>query len=317
MSGGKTKTETRQDNSIDAFSRGLITEDRRNVRSLQAENPFQSYQGERVAGLNETQTGAQADFLAGQDAGTGLMSEAAEAARAAGGYQPQQVETQSFADADLSGYMNPHLSAVRDATMKEIGRNRDLSLNDMNAQATRAGAFGGSRHGVAEAETRRGYADVEARTLAQLNSDAFNSAADLFNQDANRGLQADTTNANLSMQGAELGLRSAGLMGELGGQMDASNRANAGMASFFGGQQQAVDQANLDAQYQDFLRQDQDTQRRIATELSMMGMAPIITDSTGTQTTRTNPGLMGWAGMGLQGASLFMGGGGGGGGGGN
>lgn len=307
--GKKTKTETENNQTIDPYSRGLIDEGRSNIRQIQSDNPFQSYEGQRVAGLNDTQTAARDNFTANQGAGQELMSEAATAARAAGGYSPQQVTAQSFADADLSQYNNPFTEQVIDANRASIQNSRDQTLASQRDDMVAAGAFGGSRSGIAQAETTKNYAQQEAEMDARLRSEQFNTAAGLFQNDANRDMTAQTTNANLGLQGQALNLQGASLLGSLGNQMDTSNLNNASMLNAFGTQQQGVEQAGLDAQYQDFLRQDSDTQRRIATELSMMGLVPQLVDSTGSQTTRTNPGLMGYLGMGLQGASLFMGGG--------
>ena len=300
--GKKVKTETNQ--TIDPYTRGLISEGRGNIRQIQNDNPFQSYEGQRVAGLNETQTGARDSFTANQGAGTGLISEAAGAARAAGGYAPERITAQSFGDADMSQYNNPFTEGVIDANRRSIQSSRDQTLAGQRDDMVASGAFGGSRSGIAQAETTKNYAQQEAEMDARLRSEQFNTAAGLFQNDANRDMAAQTTNANLGMQGQALNLQGAGLMGQLGNQMDASNRANAGMMNAFGSQEQGLEQAGLDAQYQDFMRQDQDTQRRIAQELSMMGMVPTLVDGTTTQT--QTPGLMDWMQFGMNAGSTAL-----------
>ena len=310
--GGKTKTKTTQktDATLDPFSRRLIMDGRRNVRALQDANPFQSYEADRVAGLSELEQGAQTQFMEGQGIGQGLMGVAAQNAMEAGGYQPERVVARDFRDLGSDGleaYANPFTDAVIDANARRIRTQRDGAMADGRDAALASGAWGGSRSGIQQAETARNFDQMEADMAARLQADAFNSAANLFTADANRSLQADTTNANMGLAGAQLGLQSAGLLGQIGTDFDASNRANSGMLAAFGANERGLEQARLDAAYQDFLRQDQDVQRRIATELSMMGMTPIVTDSnsTGTSVQRSSPGLMGIAGMGLQAAGLF------------
>jgi hypothetical protein len=73
--------------------------------------------------------------------------------------------------------------------MSDINRQRDLAVGQTGDAAMRAGAFGGSRHGVAQAETERAYGDIAARTAAGLRGDAFNQAANLFGQDQQRMMQ--------------------------------------------------------------------------------------------------------------------------------
>ncbi|CAB4140946.1 hypothetical protein UFOVP399_34 [uncultured Caudovirales phage] len=64
--------------------------------------------------------------------------------------------------------------------------------------------------------------------------------------------------------------------------------------------------------YNEFLRQQEERQRRIQTEMGLLGTIPMLTNSTGTSqnTQSTNPGLMGTLGQGLGLASMFVPGGG-------
>lgn len=158
----------------------------------------------------------------------------------------------SFSGADLSGYMNPYLDEVLGATMGDINRQRDLAVGQTGDAAMRAGAFGGSRHGVAQAETERAYGDIAARTAAGLRGDAFNQAANLFGQDQQR-----------MMQGA------AGAAG-------------------IGGIQRGQEQLGLDRRYQDFLRQYQDPFMRAQVQQGLLGVMP----RGSTQTTTSTPSIL-------------------------
>ena len=77
---------------------------------------------------------------------------------------------------NIQAFQNPYTQQVVDTTMQDMERGRVMAMNQLGAQATQAGAFGGSRHGVAEAETNRGYFDTLGRTMAGLRSDGFNTA---------------------------------------------------------------------------------------------------------------------------------------------
>ena len=296
----KTKTAQTQDNSIDPYSRNLINTGVNNARGLMNDNQFQPYEGERVAGLTDTQNAARDGFTQNMGVGQGYIKSAADAAQAAGGYSPERVSLMDFNSENLAKYQNPFQQSVIDASMAQIGRQEQGALKDTRDRATSSGAFGGSRHGVAEAETKRAYGDIAAQTIAGLNSEGFNTAANLFQQDANRQLSADTFNANMGMQGQQLGLQSAGLLGQLGESASSMNAQNAGLMNMFGSQEQATNQAGLDADYQEEMRRQEDVWRRIQTEMGLTGLTPVITDSSGTGssvTKESNP--MGWAGLGL------------------
>lgn len=77
---------------------------------------------------------------------------------------------------NIGQFMNPFTSAVTARTMGDMNRSRQMAMNDLGAQASRAGAFGGSRHGVAEAETNRAFFDQAGNMAANLNMQGFNTA---------------------------------------------------------------------------------------------------------------------------------------------
>jgi hypothetical protein len=60
--------------------------------------------------------------------------------------------------------------------MQDLERQRQMQQSQMGAAATAAGAFGGSRHGIAQAETNRAFADQGAQMAAGLRSQGFNTA---------------------------------------------------------------------------------------------------------------------------------------------
>lgn len=73
-------------------------------------------------------------------------------------------------------YYNQYVEDVIDVTERDIQRQGDLNRNRINASAVDAGAFGGSRQAVAEQENQRNVLDAQARTGAQLRSQAYDAA---------------------------------------------------------------------------------------------------------------------------------------------
>jgi len=114
-------------------------------------------------------------------------------------YRPQQL-----AQTNLQPYMNPYTQNVVNTSMGQIDRMRQMGLNDVGAQASGANAFGGSRHGVAEAETNRAAMETAGQTAANLYSQNFNQAQ--------QGAQYDIGN---QMQGANMRLGAANQLGNL------------------------------------------------------------------------------------------------------
>jgi len=98
----------------------------------------------------------------------------------------------------FDSFYNPYQTAVVDRMMDNFGRMAAQTSNAVNDQATKAGSFGGTRHGVAE-----GIA------LGQLNTDRANQLAALEYQGFNDA-QARALNA------ANLGLGAAGALSQLG-----------------------------------------------------------------------------------------------------
>lgn len=79
---------------------------------------------------------------------------------------------------NINDYIDPYYNQVLDSVLGRMDRNKNLAVNQIGDQATAAGAFGGSRHGVAEGtligEYNRNVGDV----TNQIASQAFNTALD-------------------------------------------------------------------------------------------------------------------------------------------
>lgn len=257
------------------------------VRALSTQaggyNP-QAYRGNRTAGFGtDWTTGAQQLRDASANYG-GAINEAQQMVRDNSGPAP------TFAGSDISQYMNPYTSNVIDQSNMDLNRARQLGIQSDAAQAASAGAFGGSRHGVAEAETNRGFADAAARNSAQLRDQGFNTASGLLTGDLNR-----------QMQGRQLGLQSAGLLTDIAGQgfQGADRMLGLGQA------EQTQAQGGLDRKYEDFLRNQGLPLQQIMARLGVLGAYP--GNSSQTQPTNSN-WLSGLLGAGATAAGMAFGG---------
>lgn len=173
---------------------------------------------------------------------------------------------QAAAGPNINQFMNPYSGMVTATTLQDLERQRQMQMNDIGAQATRAGAFGGSRHGVAEALTNQGFAQQGANTFANLNQQGFNTAL-------NAAQNQQNIQSNLAGQGFGFG-------NVIGAQQTAQGQA-----------QQQTNQALIDAikaQYSGFTGQPTNAMSGLIAALEAAGMGQRTT----TQTEKNNPGLL-------------------------
>ena len=104
--------------------------------------------------------------------------------------QAQQGAMRTYADpgAAAANLMNPYESQVVQQTLRDVGQQALKAQNVLGAQAEAAGAFGGSRHGIAEAEMAKGYTQQMADQAARMRQQGYGQAMQTALQAA-QGLQ--------------------------------------------------------------------------------------------------------------------------------
>lgn len=191
----------------------------------------------------------QPGYMQAQGAlGAGLGS----LAGAAQGYNPQSAQA----------FMNPYQQQVIDESIRQINRQGDIERQNLQAQATRAGAFGGSREGVQRAELERGLSATRnaaiTNALQQGYGAAQQQAQQAFEQQQQRQMAQGQGIANignvygsLAGQQGQLGMQAAQYGGNVGQQLAAQQLQQAqlgqGAAGIYG--QLAGQQAGLAGQY--------------------------------------------------------------------
>jgi hypothetical protein len=253
-----------------------------------ADRPYEAYTGTRIAGFTPEQE--QAFSIINQ--GVGRTAPAYELAQGAAAnsayYQPQNVQAGSFLSGNISGYMNPYVENIENRAIEASGRALQQEKNAIAANAARAGAFGGSRQGLAEgvatAESARNIGDLSAR----LRSDAFNQAAALQAADQGRALQAAQANQAAGLQGAATNISGATALGALTGQAQQGRQTEAALVENIGQQRQAMAQAALDEAYARYLEQRNYPIEGLNLRLAATSATPY--GSTQTQTKTGGPG---------------------------
>ena len=126
----------------------------------------------------------------------------------------------AFDPSDIAAFQDPFTQEVIEAQQAEIARLGEKQTQDARAQQIRAGAFGGSRGAIQEAEIGRNVLQQQAKTGAELRSQGFQQAAQqaqsAFEQAQARRQQAAQLTGSLGQAGAGTALQAAGQAGQLG-----------------------------------------------------------------------------------------------------
>jgi hypothetical protein len=231
-----------------------------------SQNPYMQYQGERFAQFSPLQqqafTGAQGMAAAPQlrDA-TSMAGTAGLQALGYNQYTPTGFNAASFTDPGMSyRFMTPYMQDVVNIEKREAQRQADIASTARGQKYARAGAFGGARQAIENAEAQRNLGmqmgDIQSRGLQS----AFQQAQQQFNQEqaarqaaAQLREQSRQYGAGLGLQGLQTALQSAQQLGNLGQTEFGQNLAINQLQSQYGQQQQQQMQNILGAQYQDFL----------------------------------------------------------------
>ena len=242
-----------------------------------ANTPYQAYGGPRIADFSQNQLQAFGNVATMQQPGQfGTATNAATGA-----------VNRSFTDPGVaSQFMNPYMQNVVDIQKREAARQAGIAQTGRDAQFTQAGAYGGSRQGVADAEAQRNLAVQQNDIQAQGANSAWGQAQNQFNAEQGQQLQG------------------AGALGNLGGQQQAADLArNAALASA-GSQQQQQQQAQLTQNYQDFLNQRDYQKQQLNWQSGILRGVPVSANSNVTGYT-TPPSIGGQvAGLGIAGLGL-------------
>ena len=134
---------------------------------------------------------------------TTLPKAVARDVAAPGALGVDQVGAETFRNTDLDPYINPYEEQVVGGALGDIERARQIQQNRNAAAAVGAGAFGGDRQAILEAETNKAALEQTAKTAAALRQSGFESAAQRVESDANRRLSADRLNQAANLTGGQ------------------------------------------------------------------------------------------------------------------
>jgi hypothetical protein len=241
-----TATMLGQSSSLSPFA-GPYVGDMLGKGAALASMPYETYMGPLSAGQSQLQN----------QAFSGLANLAVPQASMAGSftgaeYTPptaqQAVDGQMGAytpatDNVLQQYMTPYLQGALQPQYDAANRQAQIAQQNLQGQYGKAGAYGGSRQGVAEAELQRGLLDRMAGITGTGYQNAFQQAQNQFNTEQGYGLQA-------------LAAQQAG-----------------------GAQQRGIEQEGIGADYAQFREERDDPFKKVQYQQSLLQGLPISTQS--------------------------------------
>lgn len=244
--------------------------------------PYQPFEGQRFAGPSQlqqqafgglgsltmpSQFGTATNFLtqAGQRAGEagsytpgtfGNMFQAPASYQPGQiqsnfNYQPGQIQTGLGPVGSVESYMSPYLSGVLDPALKEARRQADISATSRGAKYAQAGAFGGARQAIENAEAERNLQQQLGTITSTGLQGAYDRALAQRAQEAGLGLTAQQASEQAKQFGAERGA-SLGLQAQQLGEQSRQFGAQQGMQGAQLGAQYGLEGARLGEQSRQF-----------------------------------------------------------------
>lgn len=274
------------------YTQGIVTK-----AASVANQPYQAYQGPRVASLNGDQQNAfqmtrdsagmwEPAYEAGQNAIGSAMG--LDPLGAASGYMGQASGTFNNTGT-VNSYMSPYIQQVNDALAAQAGRNlNQYLLPQVNDTFTRAGQFGSAGQTRAVGNTLENLQNQLLEQQSQNLNQGFGQASSNFQADQSRlaglGQVAGNLTAAQQQNMGNLGYN-AGVLGQIG---QASALKDAAALEAVGTTQQNQVQKNLDTAYSDFLDQRQYPYQQVGF-LSDIARGTPYQSFASTQETKTAP----------------------------
>ena len=248
--------------------------------------------GQQVVGFTPTQQagmqmagqgiGAYQPYLdaatAGMTAGLGTIGAGAQTLAGAQ-YEPTAGR--------MAQFMDPYQQLVTQEAMGEMDRQAQMQRNQLGAQAAQAGAFGGSRFGVQQAEQGRNLQDIKSRRIFEDMSRNYQQALGAMQAANQQQLQQGQAFGQLGQATSGIG----GAMAGLGGQAQAMGQSDVNQLMGIGGLQQQLAQTGLNTAYQNQMALQNAPYQQLSTGAGIMQQ--LLPSMVGTQTTaplaQTNP----------------------------
>lgn len=253
-----------------------------NITGFKPYKPYSTNPADYIAGFSPLQQQAQqtvggmqvpGQFQTASDiTGQGIMGAAGVGQQAGNLYgmgnlaagAGQQYAQQATNPYAMSAYMSPYMQNVTQAQQLEAIRQSDIMRQANQAQAVQAGAFGGSRQAIVEAERQRNLGTQLSGIQAQGLQNAFQNAQQAQQFGSTLGLQGLQAGAGMYGQGVGAQqaainqmMQGAGQYAGLGAQQLQAQQGIANLQNQFGAQQQSQQQQQINQAIQDYANAQQ------------------------------------------------------------
>lgn len=255
------ETTAAQESNLSTWAGPYVTDMLGKAEAL-SNLPYQPYTGALTAGPSGLQT--QAFQGLGALTVPGALGTAGQQAQQTYGAAQQYMPTVGT----IQSYMNPYLEAVLEPQRREATRQADISRMQTAGRLAQAGAYGGSRQAIMEAEGQRNLQTMLGDITGKGYASAYDAARAQRQADIDAGLRglAAQTSATQALTQAGTAEQSAGLQ-NLQQQLAA------------GQQQRDIEQQGLTADYNQYLRELQYPQQQLEFQRNMIAGLPVASAS--------------------------------------
>jgi hypothetical protein len=161
-----------------------------------------------------------------------------------GGYDASNV---------VGSFMSPYTQNVIDVQNEAAKKQADIARTQRQAQATRAGAFGGSRQAIENAEANRALQSMMNNNQLQGQQAAYQAALQNMQYGAGLGMQG----IGAAQQGYGMAGQAGASLANIGNQQLGAQQGILGLQQQIGGQQQAQEQQIINQAIQNYANQQQ------------------------------------------------------------
>jgi len=208
---------------------------------------------QRQQGMDMLGRGNMNEIMAGLGGQPGQMPQGGLAGLLGGMQQQKQLQPQPFQPPQApqqpqqqpqniaQSYMNPYLQSVLTPQLEELRRQNDITNMNTNARFTGAGAYGGGRQAIMNAENNRNLMQEMNKTVGSGYANAYDKAMGQFNTEQGQ------------------------------------SKTLADMMAGAGAAQRGIEQEGITADYNEFLNQRDYPQKMLQFKQSMLQGLPIAT----------------------------------------
>jgi hypothetical protein len=245
-----------------------------------ANMPYQAYMGPLTSGESPLQT--QAFNTAGS---LTTPTSIGNAATTAGNIATKASDltykptTSAFDATQAQTYMNPYLQSSLTPQLEEARRQSQITQQQNAAKMTQAGAFGGSRQAILDAETQRNLGSNLANITGTGYNTAYDKAMAQFNADQSRKAQENQFGATYGLQGLQTGLQAAQAQGGLGATQASTGLANLNAQLGAGQQQRGIESEGIAADKAQFEEARANPYKMVQYQQSLLQGLPLAAQS--------------------------------------